>query len=138
VRRSGRTVEVADRRDDLELLRDRLDPRPRLLPPMPGEQQSPAIDDAGSLAAGDLPLAAARIGRVDQAATVVDHENRSVRRALARCRNASRLQSRVSAPSPSVSHSTSACGQRLDRLREAFQPVDAADHVLKRRAGAAR
>ena len=41
---------------------------------MPSERQAPAIDDAGGLAARDLSSAAARVGRVEKAAAVLDHE----------------------------------------------------------------
>ena len=102
-------VEVTDRGDHVELLRHRLDPA--CVPPGAGggERQARAIEEAGGLAARDLPAAAARVGRVDKAAAVVDHEPDRPPRLEMRCRNASRLQSRISwAPSPSLSPSTSA------------------------------
>jgi hypothetical protein len=101
-------VEVTDSDDGVELLGDGFDPHPHLLAGMAGQQQAIAAENAGGLAAGDLAAAAARVGRVDEAAAVVDTYRR-VRRALeTRWRNAARLQSRISAPSLSGSPSTSA------------------------------
>jgi hypothetical protein len=40
---------------------------------MAGERQVIAAEDAGGLAAGGLAAASARVGRIDEAAPVVDH-----------------------------------------------------------------
>jgi hypothetical protein len=75
---------------------------------MASERQVIAAQDAGGLAAGELAAAAARVGRVDETARL-SITCRRVRRAReTRWRNAARLQLRISAPSLSVSPSTSA------------------------------
>jgi hypothetical protein len=52
---------------------DRFDPHPHLLAWVLGQHQVVAMQDPGALARRDLTGAAARVGRIDQAATLLDH-----------------------------------------------------------------
>jgi len=66
-------VEIIDGDKGVEPLGDRFDPHPHFLAGMTSERQVIASENAGGFAAGDLAAASARVGWVDETASVVDH-----------------------------------------------------------------